>query len=81
MCYLLVSSYAVLEAKRSICDILHCSLIKSGGKESVTSQKGHRERQGNSCIVPVALVRDRHIYTVEHFLLTRHKESEYSMIL
>lgn len=49
--------------------------------ESVTSQNRCGGRQGNSWIVPVPLVRARHIYAVEHFLLTRHKESEFSMIL
>lgn len=49
--------------------------------ESVTSQNRRGGRQGNSCILPLALVRARHIYAVEHYLLTRHKESEYGMIL
>lgn len=49
--------------------------------ESVTSQNRRGGRQGSSCTVPLALVRARHIYAVEHFLLTRHKESEYSMLL
>lgn len=49
--------------------------------ESVTSQNRRGGRQGNNCIVLVALARARHIYAEEHFLLKRHKESEYRMIL
>lgn len=91
MSYLLVSNYVVLEAKRSICDILIAVWASQEKRmqvsvpslpiESVASQNRHGGQQGYSCIVPAALVKARHIYAVEHFLLTRHKESEYRMIL